>query len=273
MNIESSTILIADDEAIVRRVLGDALAQAGHRIRLAASGEEALSSLEQAPVDLLLLDLQLGDLDGVEVMRQVRVRWPTLPIMILTAHGSLTSAIEAVRHDAADYLLKPIGVDELRSRVADAIARAQAGRQRQERIKTMYAQLHALAADEGLLAPQANSAPATPTESTSYCAGPLQIDLHRHTIHMHAQPIDVTPTEFAILHTLAQHNGAPVSCARLVAAFQHGDFAEDEARQIMRPHIVRLRRKIEPDPQHPCFIESVRGLGYRWNADGNTVSS
>lgn len=264
MHTETSTILIVDDEAIVRRVLGDGLEQAGHRVRLAACGAEAFAVLEQIPIDLIVLDLQLGDTDGVEVMRQVRSRWAQMPIIILTAHGSLSSAIEAVRHEAADYLLKPISLDTLRSRVAETIARARANRQRQERIKTMYTQLQALVADEGL-APQP-AAPATTAVSTG--AGPLIIDVHRHEVRMHGQPIEVTPTEFSILYTLARHADAPVNCSRLVESFQGGSFDEDEARQVMRPHIVRLRRKIEPDPQRPAFLQSVRGIGYRWNSSG-----
>ncbi len=266
MHTETTTILIVDDEAIVRRVLGDTLEQAGHRIRLAASGAEAFAILAQISVDLIVLDLQLGDTDGVTVMRQIRARWSGVPIMILTAHGSLASAIEAVRHEAVDYLLKPISVDTLRTRVAETVARNQANRQRQERIKTMYTQLQALVADEGLLP---NSTPTVPPSlTTNYSAGPLTIDLHRHEVRMHGQIVDVTPTEFTILHTLARHADAPMPCARLVEAFQGGNFDEDEARQVMRPHIVRLRRKIEPDPQRPAFLQSVRGIGYRWNCTG-----
>jgi two-component system KDP operon response regulator KdpE len=270
MNNEPATILIVDDEAIVRRVLGDALEHAGYRIRLAAGGAEALEILNTTSVDLLLLDLQLGDTDGVEVMRQVRTRWSGLPILILTAHGSLSSAIEAVRHDAADYLLKPIGVDALRSRVAETVARAQANRQRHERLRAMYAQLHALAADEGILREPAPAPTVTPT--SAYTSGPLSIDLHRHEVRMHGRRIDVTPTEFTILHTLTQSAGAPVSCARLVEAFQGCTFDEAEARQVMRPHIVRLRRKLELNPQQPAFLQSVRGVGYCWNNSGEPTS-
>lgn len=264
MQTEPVTILIVDDEAVVRRVLGDALEQAGYRVRRAASGAEALAILAQAPIDLMVLDLQLGDTDGVAIMREVRIQWAHLPIIILTAHGSLSSAIEAVRHEAADYLLKPIGLDTLRNRVAETIARTHANRQRHERLKTMYSEIQALVAAEGLVPHRA--LPLPPMECIA--AGPLTIDLHRHEVRLHGHAIEVTPTEFSILHTLAQYADAPISCTRLVDAFQGGSFAEDEARQIMRPHIVRLRRKIEADPQHPAFLQSVRGIGYRWNSSG-----
>jgi len=107
----TETILIVDDEQIVRRLMGDALQRAGYTVELAASGAEALERLSRPGIDLMLLDLQLGDLDGVQVMRVAREHWPELQIMMLTAHGSLTSAIAAVRHGAADYLLKPLPVE------------------------------------------------------------------------------------------------------------------------------------------------------------------
>lgn len=268
---DPATILVVDDEMVVRRVLGDALAQAGHRVRTAASGEGALEALAREPADLVLLDLQLGDADGVEVMQAVRERWPQTQIIILTAHGSMTSAIAAVRNDAADYLLKPIGVDALRARVAEVIARQQASRQRQERIRTMYQQLQALVADEG--SPDAPAAQRPPTQNANvYCAGPLSIDITRHIVRMGGQAVDVTPTEFAILQSLARAPGAVVPCGQIVQGFQGGVSDEDEARQILRPHIVRLRRKVEPDPSRPVFIQSVRGVGYRWSNSGELAA-
>ncbi len=259
---EPTTILVVDDEAVVRRVLGDALSQAGYRVRTASSVEEALALLGQGSVDLMLLDLQLGGRDGVEVLREARTRWPQLAVLILTAHGSLSSAIEAVRLDAADYLLKPIGIDALRARVAEVLARQRAGQQRQERIRHMYQQLQAIVHDEGLI-PQAE-----PVAGEIFQAGPLTLDVPRHQVRMGGQPVELTPTEFAILQALARANGAVVPCTQLIQSFQSVNMEEDEARQVMRPHIVRLRRKIEPDPQRPIYVQSVRGVGYRWNGAG-----
>jgi DNA-binding response OmpR family regulator len=264
MTLESAQILVVDDEAVVRRVLGDALSQAGHRVRLAASTREALALLEQSLADLMLLDLQLGDEDGTDLLRAARARWPQLPILILTAHGSLASAIEAVRHDAADYLLKPIGVEALRTRVAEVLARHRASQQRQERIRHMYHQLQALVSDEGLLPAR----PAAESAGESYSAGPLTLDVQRHQVRMSGHLVELTPTEFAILHTLVRQAGSVVPCAQLIQSFQNVTMDEDEARQVMRPHIVRLRRKLEPTPQTPLYLQAVRGIGYRWNAAG-----
>ncbi|NJN17366.1 MAG: response regulator transcription factor [Oscillochloris sp.] len=199
MSNESARILIVDDEAIVRRVLGDGLSQTGYQVRTAASADEALALLAQQPVDLLLLDLQLGDRNGIDVLREVRAQRPQLPILILTAHGSLTSAIDAVRLDADDYLLKPIGLEALRTRVAEVLARYKAEVGRQERLRTMYRHMQALIADEGLTPAQAVSQPA---QKGVYVAGPLAVDVPRHQVRINGQLVDVTPSEFAILHTL-----------------------------------------------------------------------
>jgi DNA-binding response OmpR family regulator len=263
MATESAHILVVDDETVVRRVLGDALAQTGYRVRTAASGAEALEKLAEHPADLILLDLQLGDTNGVEVMQVIRTRWPQSQIIILTAHGSMSSAIAAVRHEAADYLLKPIGIDALRQRVGEVLARYRASRDRQDLIRTMYQHLQTLVADEAAGTPGAEPPPGSGDERT-LSAGPLLVDRGRHLVRMAGQTIEVTPTEFAILQTLARSPGSVVGCTQIVQAFQSGVESEDEARQILRPHIVRLRRKLEPDPAHPRYLQSVRGIGYRW---------
>lgn len=263
MITESASILVVDDEALVRRVLGDALSQAGYRVYRAASGAEALALLESNGADLLLLDLQLGEEDGVDVMRAARNRWPNLPIIIITAHGSMASAIEAVRLDAADYLLKPISMEVLRTRVAEILERHRASQQRNQRIRDMYQQIQALVEDAGIVSPK--PAQSQPAPGVALRAGPLSIDIQHHMVRMIGQPVDLTPTEFAILHTLVRQPGVVIPCVQLIQSFQNVQMEEDEARTVMRPHIVRLRRKIEPDPQRPIYIQSVRGVGYRWN--------
>src|SRR5215470_3762734 len=138
------TILIVDDEAVVRRVLGEALSRTGLTVELASSGAAALERLEQPGIDLLLLDLQLGDIDGVGVLQAARQRWPDLPIIMLTAHGSLPSAIAAVRAGAADYLLKPISIATLRDVVNRVLSEHHQIRAREEQLRAVYEQMNAL---------------------------------------------------------------------------------------------------------------------------------
>lgn len=262
-----ATLLVVDDEQVVRRVLGDGLTRAGYIVELAGSGQAALARLERPGIDLLLLDLQLGDIDGVQVMEEARWRWPDLPIVMLTAHGSLPSAIAAVRCSVADYLLKPIGLEELRACIAAVLARYTSAQARQVGIKAVYEQMQSLLLSEGMLKEVATSATATPS-ATFYEIGSLRLDVRKHSVTMHGQPIDVTPIEFAILLELIVQPDAVVSCAQLARAANTSVSDEEEARQLIRPHIVRLRRKLESDPQQPYYLRSVRGVGYRWNADG-----
>jgi DNA-binding response OmpR family regulator len=266
--MQKATILIVDDELVVRRVLGDVLARAGYTVELAGNGQEALARLAHPGIDLVLLDLQLGDIDGVQVMEQARKRWADLPIVMLTAHGSLTSAIAAVRYAAADYLLKPISLDELRTRVAAVLAAYANTHARQERLKAVYNQMHSLLVGEGILHEAEAGAPAGPTGSSFHVIGSLRLDERKHTVTMHGQPVDVTPIEFAILLELIIQPSVVVSCSQLARAANTVVSDEEEARQIIRPHIVRLRRKLEAYPQQPKYLLSVRGLGYRWSADG-----
>jgi DNA-binding response OmpR family regulator len=259
-----ATLLLVDDELIVRRLLGDALAHAGYRVELASSDTEALERLAQPGIDMLLVDLRLGDADGVQVMQAARQLWPRLPIIMLTANGSLSSAIAAVRAGVADYLLKPIDLETLRERIAAILDEYYLSRERAEQLTTMYTQLHTILQGEGWLRDMPTGAPAQALTGRVYRSGPLALDVQYHSVLMHQQPVDVTPSEFAILVELLRHPGVVVPCLRLTEAIQTAVDDEEAARQLIRPHIVRLRRKLERDPQQPCYLLSVRGLGYRW---------
>jgi DNA-binding response OmpR family regulator len=255
-----ATLLLVDDELIVRRLLGDALARAGYHVEVASSDTEALDRLARPGIDMLLVDLRLGDADGVQVMQAARRLWPRLPIIMLTANGSLSSAIAAVRCGVADYLLKPIDLETLRERVAAILDDYSMSRARAEQLTSMYSQLQAMLYGEGWL----RETPAQPAGVRMYRSGPLALDVQYHTVLMRQQPVDVTPSEFAILVELLSHPGAVAPCLRLTEAIQTAVDDEEAARQLIRPHIVRLRRKLELDPQQPSYLLSVRGLGYRW---------
>ncbi len=259
-----STLLLVDDELIVRRLLGDALTRAGYHVELASSDTEALDRLTRPGINLLLVDLRLGDADGVQVMQAARQLWPRLPIIMLTANGSLARAIAAVRCGVADYLLKPIDLDTLRERVATILDDYYRSRAHAEQLTSMYSQLQTILQGEGWLREAPIGTPAQPGCVRVYRSGPLVLDVQCHSVLMHQQAVDVTPSEFAILVELLSNPGAVVPCLRLTEAIQTAVDDEEAARQLIRPHIVRLRRKLERDPQQPCYLLSVRGLGYRW---------
>src|SRR5215213_8862126 len=259
-----ATLLLVDDELIVRRLLGDALVRAGYHVEVASSDIEALDRLGRPGIDMLLVDLRLGDADGVQVMQAARRLWPRLPIIMLTANGSLSSAIAAVRCGVADYLLKPIDLETLRERVAAILNEYLLLQARAEQLTLMYSQLQAILQGEGWLPETHADLPAQPAGVRVYRSGPLALDVQYHTVLLHQQPIEVTPSEFAILVELLRNPGAVVPCLRLTEAIQTAVDDEEAARQLIRPHIVRLRRKLERDPQQPSYLLSVRGLGYRW---------
>jgi DNA-binding response OmpR family regulator len=266
-----ATLLLVDDELIVRRLLGDALARAGYHVEVASSDTEALDRLARPGIDMLLVDLRLGDADGVQVMQAARRLWPRLPIIMLTANGSLSSAIAAVRCGVADYLLKPIDLETLRERVAAILDEYSLLRARAEQLTSMYSQLQAILQGEGWLRETPADTPAQPAGARVYRSGPLSLDVQYHTVLLHQQPVDVTPSEFAILVELLRNPGAVVPCLRLTEAIQTAVDDEEAARQLIRPHIVRLRRKLERDPQQPSYLLSVRGLGYRWASEPSVM--
>jgi two-component system KDP operon response regulator KdpE len=259
--------LLVDDELVVRRLLGDALMRAGYLVEMASTDAEALERLARPGIDLLLVDLRLGDADGVQVMQAARQLWPRMPIVMLTANGSLSSAIAAMRCGVADYLLKPIDLETLRERVAAILDEYYTARARAEQLTSMYSQLQTILHGEGWLSETPAGAPAHTAGMRVYRSGPLLLDVQRHAVLMHNQPVEVTPSEFAILVELLGQPGAVVPCLKLTEAIQTAVDDEEAARQLIRPHIVRLRRKLELDPQQPCYLLSVRGLGYRWSGE------
>lgn len=269
-NLPKATILIVDDEQVVRRVLDDALRQTGYQTEVAADGQTALERLRRPGIDLILLDLQLGDIEGVEILKETRCHWPRLPVIILTAHGSLSSAIEAVRYGAADYLLKPVSMETLRTRATEVLQAHQVTQSRDEHLRAMFKHFQELMGDDPLPPhhqtnfPEIENSSMPPAPGIQYNAGPLCMDVQQHLVRMYDQPVELTPTEFAILLELVRHPGVVIPCTQIVRSVQHAVLDEEEARQIIRPHIVRLRRKLEQDPQHPIYIQSVRGVGYRW---------
>lgn len=268
--MKKATVLIVDDELMVRRLLGYALTRSGYQVELASNGVEATERLARPGIDLLLIDLQLGDMDGVQVMQVARQSWPNLPIIMLTAHGSLNSAIAAVRCGAADYLLKPISIENLRARVAAVLEESHNTLARRAQLLLMYDQMKALLQSEGML--QQVAASVSAGDPTIYESGPLRLDVQQHTVSMNGQGVDATPSEFMILLGLLSQPGTVVSCLQLARTICSVN-DEEEARQIIRPHIVRLRRKLELDPQQPCYLVSVRGIGYRWIGEPETDST
>lgn len=246
-------ILVVDDELPMRESLREILELEGFQVSLAESGEAALEILRQTPIDLALLDLKMKGLDGLQTTEAAKRLAPDTVIIMLTAHGSLESAIGAMRYGAFDYLLKPAAVSDIIASVQRGLGhRAQMLRQR-DLVGLMQRAITELQPAPGAV-PKVNDRRLKLRD--------LELDLQRHVALAQGRPLDLTLTEFKMLAYLMEHADEVISPRDLVAAVQGYQADEHEARAIVRVHIRRLRQKIEPDPDAPIYVLNVRGVGY-----------
>ncbi|MHC1781398.1 MAG: response regulator [Anaerolineaceae bacterium] len=218
-------IIVIDDEIEIRRFLRASLSAHGNTIFEGSCGQEALKLVVDQRPDLLILDLGLPDMDGVEVTRRIR-EWSRLPIIILSVRNQEQDKIEALDAGADDYLTKPFGVGELLARIRVVMRRI-----------------------------------VTPEGESIYRVGDLEIDLARHRVTLAGRDVDLTPTEFDLLKNLAQNAGKVMTHRQLIHKVW-GLLYEDEDR-LLRVNIANLRKKIEPTPSRPIYLQTELGVGYR----------
>ena len=226
----SATILLVDDEESVQKLLTYPLERDGYRVVQARDGEEALASFDRQPVDLVVLDVMLPKLDGLEVCKRLRSA-SSVPIIMLTARDDELDKVLGLELGADDYITKPFSIREFRSRVKALLRRAAAPRQEIREL--------------------------VPIEVDR-----LRIDPARRTVELRGQPVPLTYVEFELLRTLAANPGRVYTRQKLLEALW-GDSAYREPRTI-DVHIRHLREKLEADPREPQFIFTVRGAGYRF---------
>lgn len=232
-------ILVVDDEAMLRKTTTRALNLMGYQAEEADLGEAALRKMASCGYDLVLLDLRMPGVDGVEVMRRATHTCPDTLIIVLTAHATLQSAIAAVRYGAVDYLLKPYSLRE----TGAAIERALENRQRK---------MSQFAGPSGRFLQ----------------AGPLTLDIEKHVAILNSEKstpprsVELTTTEAALLAHLIHSPSVVYSCSELAQQVLGYDVPAWQANELVRPHISRLRAKIEVNPQNPALICTVHGKGY-----------
>ena len=251
-------ILVVDDELVMRETLQEILELEGFQVSQADSGEAALEILSEAKIDLMLLDLKMKGLDGLQTTEAAKRISPETVIIMLTAHGTLESAIGAMRYGAFDYLLKPAAV-------ADIIASVQRG-------LNHHTQMLRQRDLVGLMQRAITELHPAPSSSSSKGERHLKLreidlDLQRHIAMVGGQVLDLTLTEFRMLTYLMEHPDQVISPRELVAAVQGYQSDDHEARAIVRVHIRRLRQKIEPDPDQPEYVLNVRGVGYVFSSE------
>jgi DNA-binding response OmpR family regulator len=226
-----ATIMLVDDEESIQKLLTYPLEREGYRVVQARDGEEALRRFSEQPVDLVVLDVMLPRLDGLEVCRRLRTG-SAVPIIMLTARDDEVDKVLGLELGADDYITKPFSIREFRSRIRAVLRRA------------------TLAAEQ------------RDHTDGSILADGLAIDPAKRTVTVAGEPVQLTYVEFEVLYTLALHPGRVYTRQALLEAVW-GDSAYREPRTI-DVHIRHLREKIEADPREPAYIFTVRGVGYRF---------
>ena len=227
----SPTILLVDDEDAVRTVLAFPLERDGYEVVQAADGEEALEKFDAQPVDLVVLDIMLPRLDGLEVCKRLRAR-STVPIIMLTARDDELDKVIGLELGADDYITKPFSIREFRSRVRALLRRARAP----------------------------HTADGAGNERIEHDG--LVIDVPRRAVEMRGAPVQLTYVEFELLRALAAQPGRVFSRRMLLEAlWKSADYRDPRTIDV---HVRHLREKLEAEPRSPEYILTVRGVGYRF---------
>ena len=265
LDLSQLKILVVDDEAIIRQALVRAIDLAGYHVEAVNSGLEALALLKRAPFDLMVLDMCMPEMGGVEVMRLSRQACPNLLIIILTGHGTLESAIAAVKEDAVDYLLKPTSVHDIVATLTAAL-HARAGQlHRQHLLHLMDEVIEALHSPETPAQELATTLVSQASHEDFLRIGALTLDRRKRRVVMTGDSphtVELTEGEAAILANLMEHPGQVVSCRQLARAIWGYELDDRSASDLIRPYVFRLRQKVESAPDHRQPISTVRGRGY-----------
>jgi two-component system KDP operon response regulator KdpE len=230
MSHESSVLLI-EDEPEIRRFLRNTLPHHGYHLYEAASGGEGLAQAQARNPDLVLVDLGLPDMDGLEVIRKLR-EWAQMPVIVLSARGQEQVKVTALDGGADDYMTKPFGVDELLARLRTALR-------------------HAAKSQVGS------------GEGDGFSSGDLKIDLVRRHVYVGEKEVHLTPIEYKLLTTLVKHAGLVMTHRQLLKEVW-GPLHVEES-QYLRVYMRQLRHKLERDPARPRYLMTELGVGYRVN--------
>lgn len=228
-------ILIAEDQTDIRDLLALNLRNAGYRVEAATNGRAALESHIRQPADLLLLDLMMPHMDGLDVCKALRASGSTTPILMLTAKSTELDRVLGLELGADDYLTKPFSVAELLARVKALLRRADLVR----------------------AASVSTAAPADPALTN----GDVEISSAKRTVRLRGQEVELTALEFDLLLHFARHPGRVFSRGQLLNAVW--GYTHDGYEHTVTTHINRLRAKLEADPMRPQLILTVRGAGYK----------
>jgi two-component system KDP operon response regulator KdpE len=229
MTADRLNTLVVDDESSFRRVLRTSLATSGFAIEEARSGEEAVAMLAQSAFDLVLLDVNMPGIGGVEACREIRAHTPKIGIVMVTVQDAESEIVKALEAGADDYVTKPIRFRELVARLRAVIRR--------------------LRIDDA-------------SEPTLLQAGDLELDINRHLLYRHGEIVHLTPTEFELLALLMRNHGVPVTHAKLLHSVWGPEYGTEL--EYLRSFVKTLRQKVEDDPAKPKYIVTEPWVGYRF---------
>jgi two-component system KDP operon response regulator KdpE len=229
MNQPAIRVLIVDDETAIRRALRPPLAELGFQVTEASRGEEALQLLHSNPIDVVLLDINMPGIGGIETLRRIRAITPRLPVLMVTVRDGEEGKVEALELGADDYITKPFSTREL-------IAR----------IRTAHRRVHA----------------PTRVEDAPMEIGEIRLTPARRSVTKRGQPVHLTRKEYDILYCLMSRAGRVITYAKLLTAVWGADCREEV--EYLRTFIRQLRKKIEDDPSNPMYLLTDVYVGYRF---------
>jgi two-component system KDP operon response regulator KdpE len=230
MNNEGQQILVVDDELQIRRFLKISLEAHGYHVHDAENGHDALVKAAQLRPDLIILDIGLPDIEGLEVLTRLR-EWTHVPVIMLSVRDSDRDKIAALDAGADDYLTKPFSVEELMARMRVA--------QRHTRPEP---------------------------ESSIFTTGDLQVDFTRRLVTIKGEPVKLTPTEYALLRLMIQHAGKVLTHRQILREVWGPEYVEET--HYLRVYFAQLRQKLEADPTLPRIFLTEPGVGYRLAVEG-----
>src|SRR5262245_47264801 len=272
---ETAHILVVDDEGAIRYSVSKTLQRIGYEVDEASTGEEAVDMMKRREYEVVLTDIRMPGITGVELLKRIKDASPDAIVILMTGYASLGTAVEALRLGAHDYLIKPSSSQDIKQSVSRGVERARNLRRRRILLDSLRSNVFELSRTDVETAKSSfdgsaldDDGPMTaevPTEpvSNSMKLGPLTVFPGRYQISVGDKPIDLTPTEFDLLLYLAAHRGRVVPCHELVREVRGYGVDEAEAREVIRPHVSNLRRKLKQTGEDADLIVNVRGIGYR----------
>ncbi len=261
----SGHILIIDDEANLRQSFARILQQAGFTTNTAESAEQGFEFIETTRFDLIIMDLRMPGMAGLEALKHIHNSYPALPVIMVTAQPDLNSAVEALRNGATDYLLKPVKPQA----IIECAQKIILNRQKEKRKQEILQQIESLQVElKNLHTGDTGPLPAARVGSDRFLKrGALTLDLHKRCVVVDEKVINIPHTSFEYLLTLARRSPDVVSYQTLVSEAQGYQADLHEAQELTKWHIHQLRQALEADAHNPSILINVRGTGYRLIAD------